>query len=112
MPILDGAVVLTQRNGSAKWQARFKIAGHWHRVSTKAKNLTEAKDAATELYLDAKYRAKHGVPVQSKRFKDVTRLAVDRMQKALEGGEGKKVYRDYIQAIDNYKYAYIHNSTP
>lgn len=108
-PILDGAVVLTQRDGSANWQARFKIAGRWHRVSTKTKNLIEAKDAARDQYIEAKYRAKLGVPVQSKRFKDVARLAVDRMQKSLAGGEGKKVYRDYIQAIDNYLIPFFGN---
>ena len=58
---------------------------------------------------DAKYRAKLGVPVQSKRFKDVAKLAVDQMQKALAGGEGKKVYRDYIQAIDNYLIPFFGN---
>jgi integrase len=45
---------------------------------------------------------KHGIPAQSKRFKDVARLAVDRMEKAISSGEGRRVYRDYIQAIDNY----------
>jgi site-specific recombinase XerD len=47
-------------------------------------------------------RVKHGIPAQSKRFTDVARLAVDGMQKAISAGEGKSVYRDYIQAIDNY----------
>ena len=107
--VLDGAFVLTQRDGNAKWQARFKIAGRWHRMSTKTKNLIEAKDAAREQYIEAKYRAKLGVPVQSKRFKDVAKLAVDEMQKSLAGGEGKKVYRDYIQAMDNYLIPFFGN---
>ena len=100
--LLDGAVVLSRRNGSAKWQARFKSGGRWICVTTKTKDLDEAKDAARELYMDARYRVKHGIPAQSKRFKDVAKLAVDRMQKAISGGEGKSVYRDYIQAINNY----------
>jgi len=45
---------------------------------------------------------KHGIPAQSKRFKDVARLAVDRMKKAMAAGEGRRVYRDYVQATDNY----------
>jgi uncharacterized protein (DUF1330 family) len=39
---------------------------------------------------------------QSKRFKDVAKLAVDRMEKAMAAGEGRSVYRDYVQAINNY----------
>ena len=100
--LLDGAIVLSRRDGSAKWQARFKNGSRWIRVTTKTKDLDEAKEAARELYMDARYRVKHGIPAQSKRFKDVAKLAVDRMEKAISAGEGKRVYRDYIQAIDNY----------
>jgi len=83
---MDGAIVLTQRRGTVRWQARFKIDGRWKRVTTKAKTLAEAKVAAKESYLDATYRVNLGVPAQSKRFKDVAKMAVNRMQKALDGG--------------------------
>ena len=52
------------------------------------KELKDAKEAARELYTDARYRVKHGIPAQSKRFKDVAKLAVDRMEKAMAAGEG------------------------
>jgi integrase len=100
--LLDGAIVLSRRDGSARWQARFKNGGRWIRVTTKEKKLKDAKEAARELYVDARYRVKHGIPAQSERFKDVARLAVDRMEKAMSAGEGKRVYRDYVQAISNY----------
>jgi integrase len=100
--LLDGVVVLTRRDGSAKWQARFKNGSRWIRVTTKEKDLKEAKEIARELYTDARYRVKHGIPAQSKRFKDVAKLAVDRMEKAMAAGEGKRVYRDYVQATNNY----------
>jgi integrase len=100
--LLDGAIVLSRRDGSAKWQARFKSDGRWLRVTTKEKSLKDAKKAAREIYVDAQYRVKHGVPAQSKRFKDVARLAVDRMERAIAAGEGRRVYRDYVQAIYNY----------
>jgi hypothetical protein len=78
---LDGAIVLTKRDGTAKWQARFKMAG-WIPVTTKQKDLKAAKDAANELYLEAKFRRSDS--------KDVAKLAIDRMQKAVDAGEGKK----------------------
>src|ERR1019366_7283226 len=105
--LLDGNIILSQRNESAKWQARFKVEGRWIRVTTKEKDIKEAKKAAEELYLDARYRVKHELPAQTKRFKDVAKLAIDRMQKALAGGQGKKVYRDYIQATNNYLIPYF-----
>jgi integrase len=100
--LLDGAIVMSRRDGSAKWQARFKNGSRWIRVTTKEKDLKEAKEIARELYTDARYRVKHGIPAQSKRFKDVAKLAVDRMEKAMAAGEGKRVYRDYVQATNNY----------
>jgi uncharacterized protein (DUF1330 family) len=100
--LLDGAIVLSRRDGTARWQARFKNGSRWIRVTTKAKDLNDAKEVARELYTDARYRVKHGIPAQSKRFKDVAKLAVDRMEKAMAAGEGRSVYRDYVQAINNY----------
>jgi len=107
--ILDGAIVLTRRDGSAKWQARFKVDGRWIRITTKQKDLKEARETATEQYLDARARVKIGVPAQSRRFRDVAKLAVDRMQRALDGGEGKKVFRDYIQATNKYLIPFFGN---
>ena len=75
----------------------------------KTKDLKDAKEAARELYMDARYRVKHGIPAQSKRFKDVAKLAVDRMEKAMSAGEGKRVYRDYVQAINNYLIPFFGN---
>lgn len=46
--LLDGAIVLSRRDGSAKWQARFKNGSRWIRVTTKEKNLKYAKEVARE----------------------------------------------------------------
>jgi len=67
-----------------KWQARFKVDGRWIRVTAKAKDLKEAKEAAKELYMEAHYRKKIGVAARSKRFRDVAKLAIERMEQALE----------------------------
>jgi integrase len=109
LTLLDGAIVLSRRNGSARWQARFKNGSRWIRVTTKVRDLKEAKKAARELYVDAQYRLKLGVPAQSKRFKNVAILAIDRMEKAIAAGEGRRVYRDYIQATDNYLIPFFGN---
>jgi integrase len=106
---LGGAIVLTRRRRSSAWQARYKMAGRWIRITTKAKDLKEAKAIAEEQYMDARYRAKNNIPVITKRFKDVAKLAIDRMEKSIEAGQGKKTYRDYIQAINRYLIPYFGN---
>jgi integrase len=57
---------------------------------------------AREQYLDYKFREKHGLPVVSKRFEDVANLAILDMQRQLDAGAGRKVYKDYIQSINSY----------
>ena len=100
--ILDGAVVLTLRPHSTAWQARFRIGDKWMRVTTKQGELEKAKAAATDMYLRARFRKDEGLPVVSKRFSQVAALAKQKMQKQLDVGEGKSVFKDYIIAIDNY----------
>ncbi len=61
--LLDGDVVLYKRGDIKAWQCRYKLAdGGWHRMSTKATDLDRAKSIAKDAYMDAKYRAKLGVP--------------------------------------------------
>jgi len=64
--------------------------------------LDEAKQAASDSYLEYKFRQKNGVPVVSKRFSDVAKLCIAEMNKQLESGVGKKVYRDYVIVLEKY----------
>lgn len=100
--LLDGEVKVYKRPNSKRWQATFKIDGHWVRISTGKRDLEEAKTVAREQYLDYKFRAKHDLPVVTKRFEDVAKLAVADMKRQLDAGAGRKVYKDYIKAIDKY----------
>lgn len=100
--ILDGAVVLTLRKNSAAWQARYRIGDRWQRVTTKESDLEKAKIKVIKMYGRAVIRSEEGLPVVSKRFSHVATLAKDRLQKAIESGDSKRVYNDYIIAINNY----------
>ena len=62
-----------------------------------------------DLYMEAHYRKKIGVAARSKRFRDVTKMAIERMEKALEAGEGRKSYVDYIQVTNKYLVPYFGN---
>ena len=98
----NGKVVLTKRQRSPYWQARFRIGNKWIRTSTKQSELKEAEDVAFEIYNDAYYKAKNNLPVVSRKFKSVAEAVKGNLQKRLDSGAGKVVYKDYIQAIDNY----------
>jgi integrase len=100
--ILDGDVRLTRRKSSSAWQAAFKIDDRWVRVTTKARQLADAKETAKTLYMEYRFKAKHDLPIVSKRFDAVARLVVLDMQTQLDAGTGRKVYRDYITAIETY----------
>ena len=100
--LMDGAVKVYKRDNTRRWQATFQIGGLWVRISTGQHDLEEAKTVAREQYLDYKFREKHGLPVVTKRFEDVANLAILDMQRQLDAGAGRKVYRDYINAINTY----------
>lgn len=98
----DGDIKLYKRARSSVWQATFNIDGHWVRVSTKRKDLEEAKAEAKTQMVEYQFRQKHQLPVVSKRFGDVARLAIVEMKKALAAEAGKKTYLDYIIVIERY----------
>lgn len=100
--LTDGRVKVKKRSNSKAWQASFQIGGRWVRVSTGKDDLGEAKNAAHDLYIEYKLREKHGLPIVSKRFEDVANLAIADMQSYLDAGAGRKVYKDYIDAINAY----------
>ncbi len=100
--MLDGDVRLTRRRNSTAWQAAFKIQDRWIRATTKCRQLSEAKEAAKNLYLEYKFRDKHDLPIVTKRFDAVARLAVIDMETQVQAGTGRKVFRDYITAINTY----------
>jgi integrase len=100
--ILDGDVRLTRRGGSSAWQAAFKIGDRWVRTTTKFKQLADARERAKELYMEYRFKAKHDLPIVTKRFDAVANLVVADLRKQLDAGVGKKVFRDYITAIETY----------
>jgi integrase len=100
--LMDGAVKIYPRFNSKRWQATFQIDGHWIRISTGKRDLEEAKKVARDQYLEYKFLAKHDLPVVTKKFVDVARLSIFDMQRQLDAGAGRKVFKDYIKAIENY----------
>lgn len=104
----DGEVVLYQRQGSHRWQARFKLPDNtWHRITTKRNNLDEAKRVASEAYDRARFRHREGMNAVSRRFRDVADLTIRQMDAEIANGKGKVIYKDYKQVIMTYLMPYF-----
>jgi integrase len=94
---------LDTRPGSAKWQARVKLAdGSWHRFSTKTESLERATEVAMKFFYTSEDRLKNNLPQSTRKFRRVAEFARDRMHEELNSGGGHVVFKDYITALDKY----------
>ena len=105
--ILDGRVVLSKRDDSAHWQIRFKLNNRWIRLTTKKTNFKEAQETAIDIFMDYSFKAKNKLPIVNKTFKSIALIAIDEMKRALDSKIGRKVYKDYIFALNLYLIPYF-----
>ncbi len=67
---------LDTRPGSAKWQARVKLAdGSWHRFSTKTESLERATEVAMKFFYTSEDRLKNNLPQSTRKFRRVAEFA-------------------------------------
>jgi len=100
--ILEGKATLYKRPTTSFWFVRYKADGKWHRTTTKCADLDKAKLTAVDIVTEAWFKERHKIPIVSKRFSAVAKLAIKTLQDLLDNNVGKVVYKDYIRAIDNY----------
>ena len=100
--LVPNALTLYKRERSGVWQFRYKVSGIWQRTTTKEHNLKQAKVRAKEILIEAEIRARSNLPVVTRRFKDVAKLAIERMDDDMKAGHGKAIYKEYIGVINNY----------
>ena len=100
--ILEGKATLFKRVTSPVWHVRYKIRGTWERMTTKCHNLEDAKQAGVNIVMNAMFREKNDLPVVSKRFKAVAKLAIARMEALQAAKQGKATFITYIQALNKY----------
>jgi integrase len=100
--LLDRELIVYRRERSNIWQCRFKVDGIWQRASTKERDLKKAKTKANELRIEAEIRKRSNLPVITRKFRDVAKLAVERMEHEIRSGNGKVSYADYIRVIEEY----------
>jgi hypothetical protein len=91
-----------RRERSKVWQCRFKVDGGWHRATTGEREYEKAKAKADRLRIAAEIRKESNLPVVTRQFRDVARLAIQRMNEEQASNQGKISYSDYIRVINDY----------
>ena len=99
----DGEVVLYKHARSNVWQVRFKLFDRqWHRHSTKHYNLQFAKQVACEMYDEARFKERIGVPVVSRRFDAVANRCLQDIDREIQAGIKAHTNKDYKRVINKY----------
>ena len=107
--ILEGKATLFQRPLTPHWHVRYKVHGKWERATTKCEALKEAKAKAVEIVTNAWFREQNNLPIVSKKFKSVARLAIQRMEDLRKANQGKATFKTYIQALERYHIPFFGN---
>ncbi len=68
----------------------------------KENDFNAAKQVAQTLLIESEIRKKSNLPVLTRKFKDVAKLAIKRLENDLNSGNGKAIYKDYIRVIKDY----------
>jgi integrase len=97
----EGLHIYLQRN-SKVWLARFKIDGKWISRTTKQREKAKAITAAIRVKAECDIKLAHGIAIQTKAFKDVARLAIERMQEQPKASKGYASLADYEQILRRY----------
>jgi integrase len=105
--INDGDIKLYKRRNSSVWQAKFKLDGRWVRVSTERHKLDEAKARAKRQIIEYEVMLEKQIPVVTKTFASVAKLAISEMQNELQRGGGTKSLNDYVIVTNKYLIPYF-----
>ena len=107
--ILEGKATLFKRPSTPHWHVRYKTNGKWERTTTKCEDLKDAKAKAEEIVSEARFRERNQMPIVSKRFKAVAKLAIHRMEEEQKANRGKATYKTYIQALNGHLIPFLGN---
>ena len=87
--VTENELVVNRRERSSIWQCRYKVDGLWQRASTKERKLKETKEVAKAIKIRAEIRKHDNLLVITRKFRDVAKLAVQRIKQKIANGDGK-----------------------
>ena len=99
---------LDKRAGSDNWYARLALPNGKRLVkTTNTEDVETAKEVALRLYYEVDARIENKLPATTRKFGDVAKYAVNRMETEIREGVGKQAYRDYTQALNKWLIPYF-----
>ena len=99
---------LDKRAGSDNWYARLTLPNGKRLVkTTKTEDIESAKEVALRLYYEVEARLQNKLPATTRKFGDVAKYAVNRMESEIREGVGKQSYKDYVQALNKWLIPYF-----
>lgn len=107
--LMENELVLYKRGPIKVWQCRFKVDGTWQRATTKERDYQKAKAKARELMIEAEIRKRSNLPVITRKFRHVAKLAIERMNNETAAGRGKTSFIDYKRITDDYLIQFFGN---
>jgi integrase len=102
-------LVLYLRPHSRIWQCRYKIDHKWQRATTKEHKFDLACIKAKEMLIEAEIRKRNNLPTVTRKFRDIAKLAVERMLHERKAGIGKVIYIDYMRVVERYLIPFFGN---
>ncbi|MDP4066218.1 hypothetical protein IMCC1933_26920 [Rhodobacteraceae bacterium IMCC1933] len=99
---------LDKRAGSDNWYARLTLPNGKRLVkTTKTEDIESAKEVALRLYYEVDARIQNKLPATTRKFSDVAKHAINRMETEIREGVGKQSYKDYTQALNKWLIPYF-----
>ncbi len=109
--ILPRELIVYQRGDSDVWQCRLKVDSKWMARTTKERDLNRAIDRAKRLLFEAQLRKEANLPVVTRKFRDIAKLAYQQMEEEQADPKIKAPvsYDQYKKIIKEYLIPYYGN---
>jgi integrase len=104
---VDEALYIYLQRNSKVWLARFKIDGKWISRTTKQREKSKAITGAIRVKAECEIKQAHGIAIQTKAFKDVAQLAIERMEQQPSTSKGYTTLKDYRWVLQRYHVPYF-----
>lgn len=107
--LMEDVLLIYRRGRSKKWQCRFRVDKKWQRKSTGETDLKKAKKQAREFLYDAQALKRMGLPTITRKFRDIAKLAIKRLEDEAANDRGLRKHQDYLSVINKYLIPFFGN---
>ena len=99
---------LDKRAVSDNWYPHLTLpTGKWLVKSTKTEDIESAKEVALCLYCEVDACIQNKLPATTRKFADVVKHAINRMETEIREDVGKQAYKDCTQALNKWLIPYF-----